>query len=98
MVKILIVDDYPDQSEYVTHVLKHTSTISYETIKATSLREAIAAYKENRDIELVVLDTDLAPTGEMGWQVFDALRNMGYAGPALARSGLWKRSEWTERV
>ncbi len=93
MVKVLVVDDHQGQLEYVTDTLKYSECGPFQLITASNGNEALAAYAANRDLGLVILDTDLAPSNEMGWQVYDKLREQGYTGPALARSGRDNRPE-----
>ncbi len=95
--KVLIVDDDPAQQDDVAEMLLFSSKASYEPLKAASGQEALARYRSNPDIALVIFDTDLNPTNEKGWQVYDLLRGEGYTGPALARSARERSPEWDTR-
>ena len=95
--KVLIVDDYPAQQDDVAETLQFSSKLPYEPLKAGSGHDALLHYYANFDIALVILDTDLNPTQEKGWQVYDQLKAAGYTGPALARSARDADPEWEKR-
>jgi len=96
MVKVLIVDDDPSVAEDTSLTLMSVSK-KYEPLAASGGAEALLQYQANKDLGLVILDTDLNPTQEKGWQVYDTLRNAGYQGPALAMSGNEQSPEWKKR-
>src|SRR3989344_7267727 len=95
MVKVLIVDDDPSVAEDTSLTLMSVSK-KYEPLAASG-GEALLQYQANKDLGLVILDIDLNPTQEKGWQVYDTLRNAGYQGPALAMSGNEQSPEWKKR-
>lgn len=95
--KVLIVDDDPAQLDDVTETLLFSSRATYESLRAASGQEALTQYRAHPDIALVIFDTDLNPTNEKGWQVYDLLRGAGYTGPALARSARDPAPEWGTR-
>jgi len=92
--KVLIVDDDKMVGEDLSDDLSMSG--KYEPLIADSGNKAIEEYESNRDLGLVILDTDLGPV-EKGWQVYDRLREAGYQGPALARSGRDETPEWKTR-
>ena len=95
--QVLIVDDDSAQRDDVAETLQFSSRVTYEPLQAASGQEALAQYQAHPDIALIILDTDLNPTSEKGWQVYDLLRQAGYTGPALARSAREQDSEWERR-
>lgn len=93
--KVLIVDDDPLVAQDLSDELSFSG--KYKPFVATSGDEAVRTYKLHNDLRLVILDTDLNPTNEKGWEVYDRLRGVGYQGPALARSARGNRPEWQGR-
>lgn len=95
--KVLIVDDDPMAAQDVSEILAFSRQISYEPILADRGDEALRQYEAHQDIAIIILDTEFPGTDEFGWQIYDRLREAGYRGSALARSGRGNRPEWQER-
>lgn len=85
MIKVLIVDDDYMQLQ-LDEIFVPKFSRGYTPITAKNGDEAISQYKTNNDIEIIVFDTDLRPSREKGWEVYDKLRMLGYEGRVLARS------------
>ncbi len=95
--KVLIVEDDPLFADDTKTALELSSAVPYNVLIAASGSQALAQYRANKDTSLVILDTDLNPTNEKGWNVYDQLKTEGYTGLALARSARGLQPEWIDR-
>ncbi len=94
---ILIVDDDTYFAEDIGSIIEELSHIH---LYAQNKKGALAQFQSYPAIGLIIFDTELKPTNEMGYEVYDALLAKGYKNSALALSAstdakiIW---EWKQR-
>ncbi len=97
--KILFIDDDPEQLDILTMAVQQYN-LPCQTFTAKNGDSALSCYQQNKDIGLIICDSDLAGTGfvgEVGWGVYDRLQKQGYHGGFYDRSSSGFREEWSER-
>jgi len=99
---ILLVDDEPAfHTDLVQEIEFSLANRNLRTHYAADGERALALYAAHPGIRLAILDTELKPTNERGYEILDRLRERGYKGPALGRSGKsgykhqWKKRDAT---
>ena len=101
VVKILVVDDHPEQLEVIKKVLETSSHyLPFNVLTASNGDDALKLYNAHSEMELAILDTVLdagGTFGERGWEVYDRLRAAGYAGPVIARSSSDPDKGWGDK-
>ena len=86
--KVLIVDE--PGIAYNLAIL--VDSLGYASFKVSSGVEALQVWKDNPDLALVIMGTDLGT--EKGYLIYEKLHQAGYERRVLARLGLQDLGEW----
>ena len=84
-INVLIIDDDPLVRDDVGYIV---AELGATPLYAGNGAEALDIYRGSaKSVKLIICDTRLDVSSEVGYEVYDSLKNEGYVGRALGRSG-----------